>query len=192
MKPLTNYLHKAMVPFSGIPFLAYSFNSIPEGADVVVIVDYLKEQIINYFGTSYRGRKITYLTQVNPKGTGDALVQFAEAYRPAGPIVVWQADQLLFPEDVFRICASAANAILFSEAHEGLHEIGLWKLAPNTLPLLRNHFEAGEYRALPVIQASAFNQVITSNRKAEISFNKWSEIERICHLYKQRFLIESP
>src|SRR5580704_8112677 len=70
MQPLTRYLHKAMIPFAGLPFLAYSILSVPGGSEIVIVVNCFSEQIINYFGESYEGRRIQYLKQTNPKGTG--------------------------------------------------------------------------------------------------------------------------
>jgi NDP-sugar pyrophosphorylase family protein len=191
MKPLTNYLHKAMIPFSGLPFLAYSLCSIPEGSEVIIIVNYLWEQMANYFGQSYKGRKIKYLKQSDPKGTGDALFQFSKIHHPKQPVIVWQADQMIFPDEVKILSRSEPNAAIYSDTHEGLYDLGFWKIRPDTLSKLKGHFERGEYRALPVLKTEGLNSISVQREKLEISFNTWKQIELQCKLFKQKFLTES-
>ena len=191
MRPLTNYLHKAMIPFYGLPFLAYSFLALPPKCTVVIVVNHLSTQLTSYFGAEYNGRRIQYLKQVAPKGTGDALVQFSKAYNPRSPVVVWQADQLIVPDDVNLMCHSKPNSVLYSETSDGLREIGLWKLKPGTLRTLRSHFERGEYKALPIIERDGANQIITKGRKIELSFDNWKNVEEACKKFRQKFLIES-
>jgi hypothetical protein len=181
-----------MVPFAGIPFLAYSVCSLPPLADIVMIVNFREEQIRAYFGEEYAGRKIRYLRQVAPQGTGDALFQFAMTYRPTEPVIVWQADQLVYPDEVNRVLESQPNAVLYSDVDGNLAEIGLWKIKPTTLDKIGSHFKDGEYRALPIIETEGINKVRTARRKIELSFHAWDEIGQICDDYKQRFLIGYP
>lgn len=123
MEPLTTYLHKAMIPFSGIPLLAYSLLSIPRQAEVVMVVNYLSDQITGYFGRCYMGRNITYFEQVDPKGTGDALFQVFQCLRPKLPTVVWQADQLMFPWEIDMLCDSEPNVAICSRTTHGIRDV---------------------------------------------------------------------
>lgn len=190
MQPLSNYLHKAMIPFWGIPLLGYSILAIPEGAEIVIVVNYLKEQIVGYFGNSYRGRTIQYFTQTDPKGTGDALFQFGAAFRPSEPVVVWQADQMIFPEEIEVLSRTEPNAGIFADTPRGLFDLGFWRIEPGTLARLKDSFDGSEHRALPVLEREGLKQVGVHREKLEISFETWDQIERQCKLFRQRFPIE--
>lgn len=190
MEPLSAYLHKAMIPFGGLPLLAYSILSVPRGSEIVIIVNYLKEQIAAYFGDSYQGRKIQYFTQLNPQGTGDALFQFAEAFHPAQPIITWQADQLIFPEEIEILSRSEPSAGIFSDTPKGLFDLGFWKIAPGTLAKLKGGFDGAEYRALPVLKREGLKQIKVQREKLEISFETWDQIEWQCKQLKQKFHTE--
>lgn len=191
MRPLTDYIHKSMIPFSGIPLLAYSMATIPQRSKVVIIVNHLADQIAQYFGNSHAGLDITYLKQSDPQGTGDALYQFFEAYRPAESVIVWQADQLMFPEEIDLLAASDANAAIYAQTEAGPRDVGLWKIQPATLQRLRGRFERGEYRALPVLEQEGLQRIPVQRTKLEISFDSWEQIHRVCMTLKQKYLFES-
>jgi molybdopterin-guanine dinucleotide biosynthesis protein A len=192
MEPLSAYLHKAMIPFYGVPLLAHSILSLPKGSDVIIVVHHLKEQIAAYFGDSWRGRKIRYFTQRNPQGTGDALVQFAEAFQPVQPIIVWQADQMIFPEEIEILSRSEPNAGIFADTSRGLFDLGFWKIAPGTLPKLKDGFDGNEYRALPVLEREGLTRIKVPREKLEISFETWEQIESQCKWFRQKFHTEFP
>lgn len=191
MRPLTRYVHKAMIPFFGLPFLEYSIRHLPERARVVMIVGHLSDQITGYFKSRYAGHQISYLKQSGFRGTGDALFQFWQTYGPTGPIVVWQADQFIFPENAHQIVAAEPNAILCSRRDGELREIGLWKVKPATLGKMRSCFSRGEYRALPVIEQEPFTIVQTPRRKIELSIDQWEAVQQTCAKYKRQFRIAS-
>jgi len=52
-------------------------NLPPEIDEVILVVHYKKEVIMDFFGSSYAGKKITYVDQKEPLGTGHALFQVA-------------------------------------------------------------------------------------------------------------------
>jgi hypothetical protein len=187
MQPLTNYVHKAMIPFFGVPLLAYGILAVPVGAEIVIVVNYLKEQIAGYFGDTYRGRKIRYFTQTDPKGTGDALFQFGAAFRPAHPIIVWQADQMIFPEEIEILSRTEPNAGIFSDTPRGLLDLGFWKLEPATLARLKDSFDGSEHRALPVLERDGLKQIKMPREKLELSFDTWEQIEQQCKQFRHAF-----
>jgi len=81
LKPVTQYVAKSMIPFWGKPFLEYLVNNLV-GLNkidrIVIVVNYLQEQIKDHFGSNWHGKKIVYLEQLNSKGgTADA-VSYAE------------------------------------------------------------------------------------------------------------------
>jgi choline kinase len=187
MQPLTNYLHKAMIPFFGVPLLAYGILAVPEGSEIVIVVNYLKDQIAAYFGESYQGRKIRYFIQNDPKGTGDALFQFGAAACPAKPIIVWQADQMIFREEIEILSRTGPNAGIFSDTPHGLLDLGFWKLEPATLARLKDSFDGSEHRALPVLEREGLKQIKIQREKLEISFDTWEQIELQCKRLRHGF-----
>lgn len=187
MEPLTNYLHKAMIPFSGLPLLAYGILAVPEGSEIVIVVNYLKEQISAYFGENFRGRKISYFVQNDPKGTGDALFQFGAADHPTTPIIVWQADQMIFPAEIEILSRAEPNAGIFSDTPRGLLDLGFWKIDPAMLARLKDSFDGSEHRALPVLERAGLKQIKIQREKLEISFNTWEQIELRCKQLRREF-----
>jgi len=74
LRPITHYVPKPMLPFFGKPFLAYTLENLVGLVDsVVLVVNYKKEQIIDYFGNSYSSLPLEYVEQQHLKGTAAAL-----------------------------------------------------------------------------------------------------------------------
>lgn len=77
MRPLTDTTPKPLLAVCGKPILEHIVRSLPDEIDeLVLIVGYLKEQIMKLCGDEYLGKKVTYREQTNfAGGTGDALLQ---------------------------------------------------------------------------------------------------------------------
>ena len=69
-------LPKPMAPIAGRPFLEYQMDfCINQGVTKFYLsVGYLKDKIINYFGSSYKTAEIVYLIEDRPLGTGGAIL----------------------------------------------------------------------------------------------------------------------
>jgi len=76
LRPLTDKCPKPLVEVCGKPILQHIIEGLPEEIDeVVLVVGYLREQIMDLCGTSYLGKRIVYCEQENfAGGTGDALL----------------------------------------------------------------------------------------------------------------------
>jgi NDP-sugar pyrophosphorylase family protein len=75
LRPLTVDKPKVMVPINGEPLLAHVLRGLASHVtEVILVVDYLKEMIMSYFGQEFEGLKITYVFQQGYKGTADALL----------------------------------------------------------------------------------------------------------------------
>lgn len=82
MGDLTSEIPKPMLRVLGKNLIEHKLDALPDSVEEVIIVTgYLKERISNYFGDSYKGRRIKYAVQERLLGTGHAL---------------WQAKDLLF------------------------------------------------------------------------------------------------
>ena len=76
MHPLTVNSPKPLIEVLGKPILEYIVEALPSEVDeLVLIVGYRKEQIIDFCDSEYLGKKVTYCEQENfAGGTGDALM----------------------------------------------------------------------------------------------------------------------
>lgn len=74
LRPLTLDRPKPMVELLGKPIIEHTISFLPkEVTNLVIVVGYHAEKITSYFGTSWQGRNITYVTQEEPLGTAHAL-----------------------------------------------------------------------------------------------------------------------
>ena len=80
LRPLTDDKPKGMVEVADEPLLTHCFEQLIElGADeIVVVVGYLKEVIIDHYGDEYEGIPITYAHQREQKGLAHALLTVEE------------------------------------------------------------------------------------------------------------------
>lgn len=74
MRPLTLNKPKPLLEVLGKPLLRYSFEALPDEADeVILVVGYLGDQIRDYCGNEFLGRKIRYVEQKEKRGTAHGL-----------------------------------------------------------------------------------------------------------------------
>ncbi|OYR54008.1 UTP--glucose-1-phosphate uridylyltransferase AglF [Halorubrum halodurans] len=80
LRPLTDDKPKGMVEVNGKPLITYCFDQLIDlGADeLIVVVGYMKEQIIDHYGDEYEGVPITYTHQREQKGLAHALLTVEE------------------------------------------------------------------------------------------------------------------
>ncbi len=71
---LTKNTPKPMLEIAGKKLLEHNILNLPEEIDeIIIIVGYLKEQIMDFFGSEYNGKKIKYVYQKEMLGTGHAI-----------------------------------------------------------------------------------------------------------------------
>ncbi|MFW6385460.1 MAG: sugar phosphate nucleotidyltransferase, partial [Halodesulfurarchaeum sp.] len=76
LQPLTDAKPKALVEVAGRPLLSYVFDALRDLPvhEVVVVIGYRGEDIIDYYGHTVDGIPVTYTEQEAPRGLADALV----------------------------------------------------------------------------------------------------------------------
>ncbi len=76
MRPLTEHLPKPLIKVCGKTLLQHIVEALPaEIEEIILVVNYLEEQIRAYCGEEFCGRRVKYVTQTNPAGgTGEALL----------------------------------------------------------------------------------------------------------------------
>lgn len=77
LRPLTDDLPKALVEIDEKPLLTHCLDELVslDADELVIVVGYRKEQIMDYYGDSYNGVPITYVHQEEPAGLAHALLQ---------------------------------------------------------------------------------------------------------------------
>ena len=74
LRPLTENTPKPLVKVAGKTLLDRIVESLPTAIDELIIVTgYLEEQIKKHCSDEFHGKKVTYVTQTEQKGTGHAL-----------------------------------------------------------------------------------------------------------------------
>jgi NDP-sugar pyrophosphorylase family protein len=76
LRPLTDRYPKPLLQVSGVPIILWQLNWLKQNniTDVVMLVGYLKEKIINYVNYGSRfGMNIDFVLEKTPLGTGGAL-----------------------------------------------------------------------------------------------------------------------
>ncbi len=102
MGNLTDETPKPMLLVSGKPMLAHKINMLPDSVEeVVLVVGYKKEVIMEYFGSEWNGRKISYAEQVELNGTAGAIHLVKDMVH--GRFLVTMGDDLYLKEDMERL-----------------------------------------------------------------------------------------
>src|SRR5580698_9504553 len=70
----------------------------PEIDEVILIIGYLGDKIKSHFGDSFGGRKIRYVEQQEPLGTGHAIAQARHILR--GRFIVMMGDDIYDAADI--------------------------------------------------------------------------------------------
>ena len=80
LRPLTEDKPKALVEVDGRPILGHCFDRLIEldAEELVVVVGYQKQKIIEHYGDTYEGVPITYCHQREPLGIAHALLTAEE------------------------------------------------------------------------------------------------------------------
>jgi glucose-1-phosphate thymidylyltransferase len=80
LRPLTEDKPKALVEVDGRPILGHCFDRLIEldAEELLVVVGYQKQKIIEFYGDTYEGVPITYCHQREPKGLAHALLTVEE------------------------------------------------------------------------------------------------------------------
>ena len=118
MKPLTNDTPKPMLKISGRPILEHILSDLPSEVDeVVLVVGYLKEIIMNHFGNRFNNLKITYIEQGQKLGTYKALELCKHLLNDDERFLMLYADDL-HSKDGIAACLKYDYSILVADHSE--------------------------------------------------------------------------
>ncbi len=113
LRPLTYITPKPLIKVKGKPLIEYNLDNLPESIDeVIIVVSYLKEEIINHLGYNYKGIKIRYVNQKDALGTAHA-VKMCQKYLK-NRFLVFMGDDIYKAEDIKK-CLKFKNCMLVQE-----------------------------------------------------------------------------
>ncbi len=99
MRPLTLTTPKPLIKVAGVPILEHVVQALPDEIDeIILVVRYLSEQVKEYCGDSFCGKRVVYVEQGPKKGTAAALA-YARPYIK-GRFLITFADDLLAKKDL--------------------------------------------------------------------------------------------
>ncbi len=112
MHPLTLNIPKPMVRVCDKNLIEHNFWKLPKEVDeVIIVVHYLSEQIINHFGEEFHGKKITYVRQKKLLGTGHALFACKEYLKNTDRFIVMMADDIYGENDIKNAVKKEGNVL---------------------------------------------------------------------------------
>lgn len=104
LRPHTNDTPKPLLPVQGRPILDWIIGALPPVDRLVVVVNYLAEQIEAYLRTQKHVRDWTTVRQTEPRGTGDALMS-CRGKVASDRVMVLNGDDLMGRADLARLAA---------------------------------------------------------------------------------------
>lgn len=103
MRPLTLENPKPLLRVGGIPIIERLIAQLPKKVDeLIVVIGYLGENIQNFLGNEFMGRKINYVRQKERRGTYDAIAQTRHLLNNE-PFAAFFADDILDPKTIHEL-----------------------------------------------------------------------------------------
>lgn len=104
LRPHTETTPKPLLDVQGRPILDWIIGALPPVDRLVVVVNYLAEQIETYLAKQPHVRNWTTVRQAEPRGTGDALMSCKGAVA-SDRVMVLNGDDLIGRADLARLAA---------------------------------------------------------------------------------------
>lgn len=104
LQPHTLTTPKPLLPVQGRPILDWIIGALPPVDRLVVVVNFLAEQIEGYLAKQTHVRNWTTVRQQEPRGTGDALMSCKDAVT-SDRVMVLNGDDLIGRADLAKLAA---------------------------------------------------------------------------------------
>ncbi|HOO53376.1 MAG TPA: sugar phosphate nucleotidyltransferase [Methanothrix sp.] len=125
-RPLTQTRSKVMLSVRNRPFMEHVIGALAAKGvrDLVVVVGYQKERIMNYFGDGVRyGVNIEYVVQDEQLGTADALTKVRT--HVDGPILVVNGDNLVDEQAIEDVLMAEGENVMLAALREHAGDYGV-------------------------------------------------------------------
>lgn len=121
LRPLTHAIPKPLIDIGRKTLIEHTLEALPESIDeIFIVVNHLREQIIESVGSSCNGKRITYAIQEPLTGTAGAIHLLREHLR--GSFLVINSDDLYAQVDLTKLVQHAWALLYFptpTEKHAG-------------------------------------------------------------------------
>src|SRR5688572_5048750 len=104
LRPHTLTTPKPLLPVQGRPILDWIIGALPPVDRLVVVVNYLAEQVEDYLAKQTHVRDWATVRQAEPRGTGDALMS-CKGKVHADRVMVLNGDDLIGRADLAKLAA---------------------------------------------------------------------------------------
>ena len=123
MRPLTLTTPKPLLPVNGKPIIEYILESFPpEIEEIIIVVNYLGEQIKKHLGKKNHGKKITYVSG-SLKGSACSLLA-TKKYLKNERFLVVQGDEIPNPTDMVNCLTRELSCLTFESRNPQANGIG--------------------------------------------------------------------
>lgn len=112
LRPYTENTPKPLLPVQGRPILDWIVAALPPVDRLVVVVNYLAEQIEAYLRSQTHVRNWTTVRQTEPRGTGDALMA-CKGNTESDQVMVLNGDDLIGRADLAALAAVPAGILVY-------------------------------------------------------------------------------
>jgi NDP-sugar pyrophosphorylase family protein len=101
MRPVTLETPKPLIEINGEKIIDKIFNSLPDEIDeVILVVEYLKDKIIDYVGLNFKNKTVKYSVQNSTKGTYGALLSAKNLFDTNERFLVINGDDIHDKEEL--------------------------------------------------------------------------------------------
>lgn len=127
--PLTITRPKPLLPFLDGTILTHTIDMLKEigFTEVILVVNYKKEMIIEKIGREYNDVKITYVVQEQPLGTGDAVRVAKDCFNEGEKFIVLMGDDIYSPNTIRELMKECPSIGVREVKTPQLYGIYEWK-----------------------------------------------------------------
>jgi len=116
LRPLTDRIPKPLISVGGKPILEYTLSILPpEVTEVLLVVGHKSDAIKDYFRNQFGDVALTYIEQIEQKGTAHALA-LARPHLKDGHFLLLSSDDLYHPDDLKDAVRKMEPVVLVSES----------------------------------------------------------------------------
>ncbi len=156
MGALTTETPKPMLKVHGKNLIERKLEVLPkETTKVIIVVGYLKESIMEYFGTSWNGLAIEYVEQRVLSGTGGAIDLCKDLLHNEEQFIVLMGDDLYSQEDLKDIISNRYSILVANQGTEGRKKG--WQVFFDEKNMLTEIHQDVEAETSPYINAGAYS-----------------------------------
>ena len=117
MRPLTLHTPKPLLTIHRRPILDYIFDALPsQVTEVVLVIDYLGDQIRKHVGDVYGGRVIRYIAG-SGRGTAFSFLAAKESFSENERFLFLYGDEFPSAENIQKCLAHPSSILMFRSSH---------------------------------------------------------------------------